>query len=131
MVFQPNNNENPKGRPPGRQSFVDRARYLMENHTIESVQELACDTKKFNKLSVYDGMIVRRIFEAIMADGDKSMNSLLDRLLGKPSQHIKQEIDQTVTVSYEERKKAAEDEANEMHRIAASKMKKPEHSLVH
>lgn len=66
-----------------------------------------------------------------MADGDKSMNSLLDRLLGKPSQHIKQEIDQTVTISYEERKKAAEEEANEMHRIAAAKMKKPEQPAVH
>lgn len=131
MVFQPNNNANPKGRVPGRQSFVDRAKYIMENNTIESIQELAFDTKKFNKLSVYDGMIIRRIAEAIMADGDKSMNSLLDRLLGKPSQHIKQEIDQTVTISHEERKRAAEDEAEEMLRVAMAKMKKLEQAVVH
>lgn len=123
MVFKPGDVGNPKGRVPGRQSFVDRAKYLMENHTIESIQELAFDTKKFNKLSVYDGMIIRRIAEAIMADGDKSMNSLLDRLIGKPSQYIEQKIDQTVTVSHEERKKAAEEEANEMLRIAAEKTK--------
>ena len=131
MVFQPGNNANPTGRVPGRQSFVDRAKYLMEKHTIDSILEIVSNPKLFGKLSVYDGMIIKLIAEAVSADGDKSMNSLLDRLLGKPSQHIKQEIDQTVTISHEERKKAAEEEANEMLRIAAEKVKNSNQQVVH
>lgn len=131
MVFKPGNNANPTGRPPGNQSFVDRAKFLMEKHTIESIIEYVDDESKFRKLSVYDGLIMRRIAEAVSMGGGKSMNSLLDRILGKPAQYIEQKIDQTITVSHEERKKVAEEEADEMHRVAALKIKKPQQPAVH
>lgn len=114
MPFQPGNNANPKGRPSGHQSFVERARKLLSENTIETIEEYVLDEKRFKKLSVYDAMIMRRIIEAVSSEGNQSMNSLLDRLLGKPAQYVEQKIDQTVTLSIEERKRAADDEADEM-----------------
>lgn len=87
---------NPNGRPPGHQSFIDRAKYLLNQHNIKSIKEFTSDESKFDELSVYDGMIMRRIVEAISKDGKASMDSLLDRLLGKPAQYIETKNDTTV-----------------------------------
>lgn len=96
MRYKKGQSGNPKGRVPGYQDFVVRAKYLLGLYTIEQIQEIVSDSKQFGKLSVFDGMILRRVNEAIMPDGDKSMNSLLDRLLGKPSQTIEQKVDATI-----------------------------------
>lgn len=87
---------NPNGRPPGYQSFIDRAKYLLDQHTIKSIKEFTSDESKFDDLSVYDGMIMRRIVEAVSKDGKASMDSLLDRLLGKPAQYIETKNDTTI-----------------------------------
>lgn len=119
---------NPSGRPPGYQSFVDRAKYLLDKYTIDEIYEIVEDRKRWGKLPVYDGMIMRRISEALTAGGDKPMNSLLDRLLGKPSQYVEQKIEQTVTLTVEERKREAESEAAELLSVVA---KKKQEAVVH
>lgn len=96
MPFKKGVAANPKGRAPGYQDFIVRAKHLLGFYTIDEIQEIVTDAKKFGKLSVFDGMILRRVCEAIQPDGDKSMNSLLDRLLGKPSQTIEQKVDATI-----------------------------------
>lgn len=106
---------NPKGRPAGYQSFVDRAKYWLEQKSAEEIITLLEDKAKARKLGAYDYMILHRIAEAFTAGGRKSMDSLLDRLLGKPPQHITQTIDaEVMTVSEEERKRQAEKEAEEL-----------------
>lgn len=112
---------NPKGRPPGYQSFVERAKYLLDQHTIESVKEFTLDERKFNKLSVYDGMIMRRIVEAVSDNGKGSMDSLLDRLLGKPPQYIETKVDASIEVTAKERQKQAKEQANELLATLVSK----------
>lgn len=96
MKWEKGQSGNPKGRTPGYQSFVDRAKYLVETHTIGGIKAIVKDEAQFDKLSVYDGMIMRRVVEAVEATGGRSMDSLLDRLMGKPPQHVKQEVEATV-----------------------------------
>lgn len=96
MVFKKGEAANPKGRPPGYQDFIVRAKYLLGQYDIGQIKEFITDPTKFDRLSVFDGMIMRRVVEAISADGNQSMNSLLDRLLGKPSQTIEQKVDATI-----------------------------------
>lgn len=105
---------NPAGRTPGGKSFIERARYLMEEHTLESIQEHIADESKFKKLPIYDAMVMRRIIEAIGTDGKGSMDSLLDRVMGKPKQYIEQDISQVIEYNATERRIAAEKEAQEM-----------------
>lgn len=105
---------NPAGRTPGGKSFIDRARYLMEEHTLESIQEYVADENKFKKLPIYDAMVMRRIIEAIGTDGKGSMDSLLDRVMGRPKQYIEQDISQVIEYNATERRIAAEKEAQEM-----------------
>ena len=101
---------NPSGRPKGYQSFVDRAWYLTGEYDIGKTEEILGDKAKFKRLSHFDGMILRRFHEAVHADGLQSMNALLDRLLGKPTQPIetKQLI---INVTLDERKIEAQQEA--------------------
>lgn len=105
---------NPAGRTPGGKSFIDRARYLMEEHTLESIQEYIDDESKFKKLPIYDAMVMRRIIEAIGTDGKGSMDSLLDRVMGKPKQYVEQDISQIIEYSATERRARADKEAQEM-----------------
>lgn len=87
---------NPAGKPSGHQSFIDRAKYLIDQHSIASIKEFITDEKKFDSLSVYDAMIMRRVAEAVADNGRQSMDSLLDRLLGKAPQHITQDLNATI-----------------------------------
>lgn len=87
---------NPNGRPPGRQSFIDRAKYWLEDHTAEEIIDLIQDEKKAKKLGAYDYMILHRIVEAFTLGGRQSMDGLLDRLLGKPAQYIETKNETTV-----------------------------------
>lgn len=95
---------------------------MLNKHTIDEIRSSVKDDTVFGKMSVYDGMIMQRIAEAVTESGGKSMDSLLDRVLGKPSQFIKQEIDQTTTLTVEDRRRAADDEAESMLKIAAQKI---------
>lgn len=106
---------NPGGRPPGTQSFLDRAKHLIDKYKIAEIKEFIGNEEKFNELSVYDGMVMRRIVEAISENGRQSMDSLLDRLLGKPPQHITQEIDATTTeITARERREEAKKRARQI-----------------
>ncbi len=96
MTFKKGEVTNPKGRPPGYQSFVDRAKYWLESHTAEEIIKLMETPEKAKKLGAYDYMILHRIVEAFTIGGRQSMDGLLDRLLGKPQQTVKQEIDATI-----------------------------------
>lgn len=125
--WKPGQSGNPAGRPSGRQSFVDRAKYLMDEHTLGGIREIITDEKRLESLSVYDAIIVQRIAEAAAANGNQSMNSLLDRLLGKPQQYVEQKIEQTITVDITERKTLAETEAAAMLKIVAEKLQPAVH----
>lgn len=132
MAFKPGQSGNPAGRPSQYECFIDRARFLINKHTLEEILNIVENPKEFGKLRVYDAMVMRRIVEATCAEGDKSMNSLLDRILGKPKQFVEQTIDQTVTVSIDDRRKEAAEEASRMLEIAASKAKEQQAvTLVH
>lgn len=98
MVFQPGITGNPKGRPKGSQSFVDRCKYICERYTHDDVLETIKDKKKLGKLPVFDSMIIKRLHEAITTDSYHSMNALLDRLIGKPKQTIEQEVTHNVVL---------------------------------
>lgn len=87
---------NAAGKPSGHQNFIDRAKYLLDQHNIASIKEFITNEKKFDQLSVYDAMIMRRIAEAVAENGGQSMDRLLDRLLGKPPQHITQDLNASI-----------------------------------
>lgn len=99
MVFKPGQSGNPKGRASGRQAFQDRAKYLLDQYTAGQILELIADPDKFSALPSYDAMILRRAAEAIGDNGRQSMDSLLDRLLGKPDTNVA--VDHTGTVTHE------------------------------
>lgn len=96
MTFKPGQSGNPKGRPAGYQGFVDRARHWLESTTAEDIVELVADKKRLYKQSTFDAMILTRIAEAFSDNGRQSMNDLLDRVLGKPTQTIEQKLDATI-----------------------------------
>lgn len=96
MPFEVGNRINPNGRPSGFQGFADRTKHLLGTHDVNGIMEYVTDPAKFGKLSAYDAMIMRRIAEAFSADGNASMNSLLDRIIGKPVQPIAQKIEHSV-----------------------------------
>lgn len=103
---------NPHGRPPGRQSFVDRARLIMETYTMVEVMEMAMNIKlgmqrkppadpelrsiweKLRKVSMMDMTIMVRLGAALNKDGGGDLERLLDRILGKPVQQLN--VDQTL-----------------------------------
>ena len=93
MPFERNNTANLAGRPRGSQGFVDRANFLLGKYTVGEVLDMANNEQAFRKLSTYDGMIMRRICEAFAEDGNASMNSLLDRIIGKPVQPVAQKVE--------------------------------------
>lgn len=97
--FASGNVANPKGRKRGSQSFVDRAAYLAGKYNLEQTIEICRDKKKLGKLSVFDAMIMQRFYEASTTGGYKSMDSILDRLLGKPDQYVRNENTNTVNVT--------------------------------
>lgn len=87
---------NPAGRVPGNQYWIDRVRYLIDKYNSCEIAAIVKDADKFGKLSVFDGMIIRRLAEGISDNGRQSMESLLDRILGKPAQYIETKNDTTV-----------------------------------
>lgn len=107
MVFVKGQSGNPAGRQSGYQNFVDRCKYLMDQHDIGDIVSITKDWKRFKKLSPYDGMIMRRIVEAVDINGNGSMNSLLDRIIGKPVQPVEQKTDVTITVALQEKQAEA------------------------
>lgn len=88
MVFQQGEIANPKGRPSGYQSFNDRCKYLLGKYEVGQILEMEGDPAIWRKLPVIDAMILRRALEAIDKNGNNSMNSLLDRIMGKPAQTV-------------------------------------------
>lgn len=114
---------NPAGRPPGYQDFIVRAKHLIGLYNIEEIKKTISDETIFGKLSVFDGMVMRRIAEAVSDNGRGSMDSLLDRLLGKPPQHITQEIDATVEDAAKNRRRKAKERAKEV--LDTLALKKP------
>lgn len=87
-TWQPGQRPKGAGKTPGYQHFAERLRYLVETHTVEEIKDVLKDSKKLDKRSVFDAMILMRIAEAITSDGRLSMESLLDRIIGKPAQPL-------------------------------------------
>ena len=100
MPFEPNNNANPNGRPNGSviayQGFVQRAKYLMDRHTLGEIKAIAKNEAELNKLPVNDAKIIARIAEAVSPDGGQSMDRLLDRIIGKPVQPVAQKVEHSI-----------------------------------
>ena len=96
MPFQPGISGNPKGRPRGYQSYGDRAWYFLLSHTVGMIEDLYNDKKAMHRLPVTDALIVTRIHEAIQPGGGKSMNSLLDRIIGKPVQPVAKKVEHNI-----------------------------------
>lgn len=100
VTFKPGESGNPNGKPNGSvkryQSFVERASYLAGNHTVGELRQIIADQKKFDALPYNDGAIIKRMVESLGDDGNASMNSLLDRIIGKPVQPIAQKVEHSV-----------------------------------
>lgn len=130
MVFQPNNNANPKGRPvTGYQTFSERAAYWLEKKTINEIKALMGDETAKGDLGAYDLMILMRIMEAINADGGQSMDRLLDRILGKPKQEIAA-VNTNINLNKDmDEAKEAQEEARSMLGILAKKKAKEAKTL--
>lgn len=88
MPFEKGKSGNPNGRPSGQRAFIDRALPFLEEYTVNEIISLANDKQKFGELSVFDGMIVRRIVAAFARGGGRDMDSILDRVFGKPKQTV-------------------------------------------
>ena len=99
MVFKPGQSGNPQGRKSGKQAFQDRAKYLLDQYTAGQIIELVADPVRYGALPSYDAMILRRAAEALTENGRQSMDSLLDRLLGKPDTNVA--VDHTGTIAHE------------------------------
>lgn len=85
MPFEEGKSGNEAGRPASAyQSFAARARKWLEEYTVQQILEIATDKKQINALPAIDYMVVMRISEAFRKGGQKSMDMLLDRVLGKP-----------------------------------------------
>lgn len=86
--FGKGNNANPKGRKPGFASFVDRTEYLASRYTWGQCEDMCNDPKKLRALSSVDAMIIKRIYEGGLTGGGQSMDRLLNRVVGLPTQHV-------------------------------------------
>lgn len=114
---------NPRGRQSPYQDMIVRMRHLVEKYGADEILQIVSDPKRFGKLSVFDAMIMRRLSEAMDKEGRQSMDSLLDRILGKPTQYIQSKNEDTVTLNVEERAKAANKEAEDLLQKARGKNK--------
>lgn len=92
MTFQKGVSGNPNGASglvDGYQRYGDRAKYLLGLYSVEGILELMADRKKFGKLPVKDGMIIKQLAESIAgSDARLERESLLDRIEGKAAQTI-------------------------------------------
>ena len=95
-AWKPGQSGNPKGRGTRRTEFLERVYWVVEHYTIEQARETVGDKKKFGKLAPFDGMVLIRMVEAVAAEGRLSMESLWDRILGKPIQYIESKDDITI-----------------------------------
>jgi hypothetical protein len=105
---------NPRGRPSGTINFVDRAKHITEKYTAGEILELHGDAKRFKKLPSFDALIITRLAEALGADGTKAMNSILDRLLGKPVQPVASTVNLSGSLTLDERRKEAIEKAEKL-----------------
>lgn len=88
---------NPTGRPKGYQSPVDRMRRWFENNTAGEILAILNDPEeKWKNLCAMDVAIIQRVKESFEKDGRQSLDGLLDRLLGKPPQHITQDLNASI-----------------------------------
>ena len=97
MTFQPGVVTNPKGRPKNALEFVPRVKNFMENYSVHEIKTILANKREYNKLSVTDGLIVKRLNEALDDNGATPMNIMLDRILGKPAQAVT--VDSNVNVN--------------------------------
>lgn len=91
MPFEKGQSGNPKGRPSGRQAFIDRANRFLEEYTIDELFSLARDKERFGQLAVIDGMIVYRLVASLSKKGGGDMDKILDRVIGRATQPINTE----------------------------------------
>ncbi len=92
MTFQPGVSGNPKGRGSAGENFLDRLNYWFNACTHEEIEELYRSKKKLKSMRAIDSMCITRLHSALQEDGEKTMEALLDRLIGKPTQHVTQTI---------------------------------------
>ena len=86
---------NPKGRPPGpmtRQSFAERASYLMTKYSVGELSELYKDKQALENLPFNDAAILTRMVNAINRDGGADFDRLYDRVIGKPLQQTEMAV---------------------------------------
>jgi hypothetical protein len=100
--FAPGVSGNPAGRKPGNQDFITRAKYWLETKTAQEIIDLARNAKEMMALSVYDHMIIKRLVKALGADGEGTMERLLDRVLGRPTQQLNVESNVHADITVEQ-----------------------------
>ncbi len=83
---------NPKGRGSAGENYLDRLNYWLDSCTHEQIEEVYNNKAKLRYLKVIDSLCISRIHAALQEDGERTMESLLDRLIGKPTQHVTQTI---------------------------------------
>ena len=76
---------NPSGRPPSFFSgFSDRAGALLEKLTRQEILDISDDSKKLNKYSSFDCLIIRQLANALRAgDIGKRINKSRNAVIGK------------------------------------------------
>lgn len=103
---RPENRHN--GRPPGQKNRSTVLREIME--MIVDREDLTGIKQKMPvEVAVMQALALKAM------EGDvPAIKEAADSLYGKPAQFIKQEIDQTVSMTVEDRRKEADAEANTM-----------------
>lgn len=89
--IQPGEIRNPNGRRKKAnyfQSFKERLAWWVETKTLNQIEVLVNDPRKFGRLPAIDALVARRIYEASKGNGGADLAMILDRMLGKPPQAI-------------------------------------------
>lgn len=79
---------NPKGRPPAGQGLKDRLSWWLLNKTVDEIERLVNDKKKWGKLVAADAHCAMVVHEGCKNTGLTAIAFIFDRLLGKAPQAI-------------------------------------------
>lgn len=127
-----------KGRPPVYQDYNVRAKHLLDKYTVAEVTGMvramsipkdkrSAEDKEFHKramaMAARDFTILMSIASAFTTGGALPFAALLDRAIGKTTQHIK--VDQTITDERDQQDadKDAEDMLKQLAKRKESKAK--------
>lgn len=121
---------NPKGRKPIYEDFRARGVWLLEKYTLGEMLDLltAAKDKKHakhaeaRKVPMRDMILMTSLYSGITNEGKIPAALMLDRILGKVSDHIV--VDQSVEISHDVTKEAEDEAERDMQRLA-DRMKTP------